>query len=463
MNMPPNGVARPLRAALASTLKRGDRFLCGRTERVSLRQLLRGTTLSCPAAELAGRSVLLATGDQLSTAAALIELDGIARRLILSTPDLAAEHLRGVIVRGEVNVIIRDDDRSCASEGPGVVCDVRTLRPSPVASSTRCNTEWVLLTSGTTGAPKLVVHTFDSLSAPVTTSPTPDDDAVWGTFYDIRRYGGLQILLRALVGGGSLVMADSHEAVGDALRRLAEHRATHVSGTPSHWRRALMSPHARAIAPRYIRLSGEIVDQAILNTLHSTYPRARIGHAFASTEAGVAFEVNDGLEGFPVTVLCDSREVEVRVTDGSLRVRSHRCAARYLGDGTRVADGDGFVDTGDIVERRGDRYFFLGRRSGVINVGGLKVYPEEVEAAINRHPAVRMSMVHSQKNPITGALVAADIVLGADPASRDAAGDVRHQILQLCRERLPRHKIPSTIRFVPAVDIASAGKLVRHG
>ena len=66
---------------------------------------------------------------------------------------------------------------------------------------------------------------------------------------------------------------------------------------------------------------------------------------------------------------------------------------------------EGFVDTGDIVERRGDRYYFVGRRGGIINVGGLKVHPEEVEAIINRHPDVRMSLVHSRKNPITGAAV----------------------------------------------------------
>ena len=72
---------------------------------------------------------------------------------------------------------------------------------------------------------------------------------------------------------------------GDYLVRLGAHGATHVSGTPSHWRRALMSPDARAIAPRYIRLSGEIADQGILNALHSFYPQASVGHAFASTEA----------------------------------------------------------------------------------------------------------------------------------------------------------------------------------
>ena len=67
------------------------------------------------------------------------------------------------------------------------------------------------------------------------------------------------------------------------------------------------------------------------------------------------------------------------------------------------------------LELRDGRYHFLGRRDGVINVGGLKVHPEEVEAVLNRHPQVRLSLVKTKKNPITGALVVADVLL-KDPS-----------------------------------------------
>ena len=78
---------------------------------------------------------------------------------------------------------------------------------------------------------------------------------------------------------------------------------THLTGTPSHWRRALMSPANSQIAPRYVRLSGEIADQAVLDSLKARFPDAAIGHAYASTEAGVGFEVTDGLEGFPASFI----------------------------------------------------------------------------------------------------------------------------------------------------------------
>ena len=71
-------------------------------------------------------------------------------------------------------------------------------------------TEWILLTSGTSGVPKMVVQGLSTLTAP-TTAAAAREAPVWATFYDIRRYGGLQILLRALLGGGSPALSDATE------------------------------------------------------------------------------------------------------------------------------------------------------------------------------------------------------------------------------------------------------------
>jgi acyl-coenzyme A synthetase/AMP-(fatty) acid ligase len=227
-----------------------------------------------------------------------------------------------------------------------------------------------------------------------------------------------------------------------------------------------MSPEADRIAPRYIRLSGEIADQAILNSLRSFYPDAVISHAFATTEAGVAFDVRDALSGFPASMLTGSAGVDLKVVDATLRVRSGRTAIRYLGENPPpLKDPEGFIDTGDVLALREGRYYFQGRRDGVINVGGLKVHPEEVEDVLNRHPQVRLSLVKTRKNPITGALVVADVLL-KDPSSSEGeqAHELRRAIQQFCRESLAAHKVPAAICFVPALAISETGKLVRrHG
>ena len=194
------------------------------------------------------------------------------------------------------------------------------------------------------------------------------------------------------------MLSSAQESTADFLARAASHGVTHISGTPSHWRRALMSPAAHLITPEYVRLSGEIADQAILNHLRAVYPQARIAHAFASTEAGVAFDVNDGLAGFPASVIEHTPDVEMKVENGSLRIRSNRTARCYLGDQHQaLRDEEGFVDTGDMLELRDDRYHFVGRRDGMINVGGMKVYPEEVEAVINGHPRFRCRLSDTEK------------------------------------------------------------------
>jgi acyl-CoA synthetase (AMP-forming)/AMP-acid ligase II len=446
-----------------------ERFFWDRAERVCINRLGSGTSLCGRLAELTGRSVLLATSSQLTAALALIELDGVARRITILPPDAATEHLGALVAAGEVDAVVTDrDSLECeAFNRPIRVVCTPTIVPLDQKPGPRLQTEWVLLTSGTTGVPKLVVHSLAGLTAPIGGRQCADDAVVWGTFYDIRRYGGLQIFLRAVVGGASLALSSAGEPIAEHLARLARHQVTHLSGTPSHWRRALMSPAIREISPRYVRLSGEIADQAILDCLRAIFPRAAIGHAYASTEAGVAFAVNDGLAGFPATFIGESRDgVAMKVVDGSLRVRSSRTASRYIGsEEAGLADRDGFVDTGDIVELHGDRYVFAGRRGGIINVGGLKVHPEEIEAVINRHPQVRMSLVRSKRSPITGAVVIADVVL--KPDSRHASGhllQVRNDILNLCRDALPRHKVPAAISFVPSLAVAATGKLARrHG
>jgi acyl-CoA synthetase (AMP-forming)/AMP-acid ligase II len=491
--------------------------LIGAEHRTALGDLVQRSAIASGALNLRGRSVLIASADPFLVALALIELDGLARRMTLYPPDLAIEHLPYVMRYAEVDAVVSDGSfLGGASIGAAqhAIC-TPALVPRVHVSQVRLPTEWILLTSGTTGRPKMVLHTLASLAGAIEVSPTRkrgSTNGIWGTFYDIRRYGGLQIYLRAVLTRSSLLLRASgkkgdsplktggqspffpdaltgpEEPVANFLQRAGEAGVTHISGTPSHWRRALMSPEADRIAPRYIRLSGEIADQAILNNLRSFYPDAEISHAFATTEAGVAFDVRDALSGFPATMLTGTSErvekgvrpleiprgsdpffntlsgVDLKVVDATLRIRSSRTAQRYLGEHPpALKDPEGFVDTGDVLELRDGRFHFQGRRDGVINVGGLKVHPEEVEAVLNRHPQVRLSLVKTKKNPITGALVVADVLL-KDPSTPEGerARELQQTIKQFCRESLAPYKVPAAINFVAALAISETGKLVRR-
>jgi acyl-CoA synthetase (AMP-forming)/AMP-acid ligase II len=450
-----------LRDYLGPELK--DRTISDGRRVVSLTDILDETCLVGRFGELSGRSVLLAVSDQLISALAMTEIDGVARRMLLCPPDLNSDYIQTLVDEAEIDAIVTDQPAHFADVGVYLVMAARAPERRGTRAKTERATEWLMLTSGTSGVPKIVGHTLEALTgAIVADGPARGTPPVWATFYDIRRYGGLQIFLRAIIGGGSMVLTEPGEALADHVARLNAMGVTHISGTPSHWRKLLMSGAASGFSPRYVRLSGEIADQAVLDGLRKAFPDASVGHAYASTEAGVGFAVNDGLEGFPAGLIGANRDgVEMKVVDGSLRIRSTRTAHAYVGrDAAALTDGDGFVDTGDMVELRGERYHFVGRRGGIINIGGLKVHPEEIEAVINGHDEVRMSRARSRKSPITGSIVVADVVL-ADGCDAGRGDEIRNKILADCRARLPSHKVPAMIKFVDALDITAAGKLAR--
>ena len=457
---------------ISAGLAQFDPVIWGANAHVALRDLISGSSLDRPASALQGESVLISTEEQLPAALALIELDGIARRVVLCPPDLPPEHLEVVAEIADASVVVTDAVSDADQRLPTIEGRVRcapALQPIARRAEPTVRTEWILLTSGTTGRPKLVSHSLASLSGAIRPGAGPGQPVVWSTFYDIRRYGGLQILLRALFGGAPLVLSSASEPTAEFLDRAGSLGVTHISGTPSHWRRALMSPAAGRIAPHYVRLSGEIADQAVLDQLKAAYPSAGVAHAFAATEAGVGFAVNDGLAGFPARLIEDGAgDVELKIQDGSLWLRSPLTASRYLGTEHKLSvDEARFVDTGDVVERRGDRYYFVGRKGGIINVGGSKVHPEEVEAVINAHPRVQISRVVGRKSAFTGAVVVAEVVLkaiaatGVPPDGSDL-DEVKAELLENCHAALSPHKVPAAISFVPQLDIGASGKLARR-
>jgi acyl-coenzyme A synthetase/AMP-(fatty) acid ligase len=433
------------------------RVVATRDYALALDEFEHASSLGPDLKRLRGRSVVLSVRDMAKVAAALIDLDGCARRILLVPAGWESWRSEVAARDAEADAVVYDDDVATPTSIERSVPCRLPLRPLGSPRIADWETEWILPTSGTTGPPKLVRHTLRTLMGAIGDAPLQQ----WATFYDIRRYGGLQIFLRALSGRGSLILGAERESVSSLLARFGDAKITHISGTPTHWRKVLISGEGLRIEPEYIRLSGEIADNAVLAALRALYPRARIEHAYASTEAGVVFVVGDGRAGFPAPWVESDSAVQLKIVDGTVHVRSSSSALGSLGGGApTLTNNEGFIDTGDMVERRGDRYYFVGRRSGIINVGGAKVHPEEVETALNAHAIVRASRVFARPSAITGALVFADVVL-RDGCSADAASE--GQILAACRASLPRHMVPAGLRFVADLPMTEGGKLARHG
>jgi acyl-CoA synthetase (AMP-forming)/AMP-acid ligase II len=269
----------------------------------------------------------------------------------------------------------------------------------------------------------------------------------------------MQVVLQALLGGSTLLVPPIQD-VDACVDFLIEERCTSLSATPSMWRKLFSASRIARLAPRQIALGGEICDGKTLARLTSLFPAARIAHIYASTEAGVGFSVRDGKPGFPRSYLeaTPGREIRLKIDSrGVLRIRGRRDEQEYVDQPGHLVDEDGFVDTGDLVGPAGDRILFLGRADGLINVGGQKVMPEEIERILRTCPSVREVRVYAKPNPVLGNVVAADVVV-EDPGIETEA---RRQMAEACRAALDPFKRPAIIRIVGDIALSGAGKIQR--
>jgi len=309
-----------------------------------------------------------------------------------------------------------------------------------------------LLTSGSTGTPKLVAHTFDTLFTAARARRI--EPSVWLVPYQTGTYAWFQLVTKGMFSPGqNLVFSMSHEP-SVVFAAATQHAVTSISATPTFWRLAMlqMEPEALSAVPlRQIALGGEVSDQSILDHLAALYPSADISHVYASTEVGACIVVKDRKEGFPASILerRDGLSPEIRVREGRLEVRSPFAAQ----SGVTAAEA-GWIDTGDVVEFRGDRVHFCGRAdTAMINVGGNKAFPADVEAVIQKHPAVAWSRVRARKAPLVGHLAEADVVLRPGHSAVDEASLTQH-----CAARVPEYAVPRFWNFLSAIPVQGSLK-----
>ena len=403
--------------------------------------------------------IALKLHDPLDVVRALAALDGQAEAILLLSHALAPETAQVLAQVARCTLFV--SDMMPKAEGGIAVKPLEAVLGTH-RSKDPLPTEWLMTTSGTTGVPKIVPHTLRSLVRSVYRFGGGDGQAaapVWGLLYDPTRFAGLQVVLQALIGGGRLVAVDTTLPLADQVAALADHGCTHLSATPTLWRRLLMVPGHGRLPLRQVTLGGEIADQPTLNAVRAAFPAARLSHIYASTEAGVGFSVTDGLAGFPLTYFDKAPgNVRLKIEEGVLWLRPPVTALVPGLPGIEI-DTAGFVRSGDRVLVEGDRVSFLGRENGLINIGGVKVYPETVEAVVKTVPGVALVQVFAKRSPVTGALVVAEVQLDTD-----ADPDVTRRLIQnICRARLDREAVPAIIRFVAGFTTNAAGKLVRTG
>jgi len=292
----------------------------------------------------------------------------------------------------------------------------------------------LLETSGTTGTPKRLARRFEDVLRGIT-GPRQGQGGCWLLTYDACGFAGLQVLLTAMAGGGTLLADPQADAAG-LVRLAVAGGASHISATPSFWRVLLLSGTLPPL--RRITLGGEAVDQPLLDALATRFPGVPIRCIYASTELGRLFTVTDAREGFPA--------IWLSLPPGSISFRIRNDMLEAQVDGL-------WQETGDLVEIIGERVLFRGRNDFIVNVGGAKVNPALAEQRLQALAGVIDASVYGIISPITGALLAADILAPSWHADEGWRARVTGAVADL-----PPPARPRRLRLVENIPLSPAGK-----
>lgn len=399
---------------------------------------------------LRGARVALAAHSSAESIAGLAALDELGCHVYLSGSRTAAgrEQLAHEFQLG-FSVFATDD---------GLRAESHSSPAEAALAQSGCVT---ILTSGTTGKPKAANHLWSTLARPARVQDQ-FDGSVWMLTYPLQLYAGLQVFLQALFNRATLVIPKSNSP-SDVAAALRDHQVQYVSGTPSFWRNLLLfapPDDLRTIPLRQVTMGGEAAPQDLLDRCASTFPQARIVHVYATTETGRCFSVTDGRSGFPARYLDQPSEdgVSMRIRDGMLEVRSANAMHGYDRHSSVQGDAQDWFPTGDLVRQEGDRVHFLGRQSDLINVGGHKVFPVKVEDFLRTLDGIEAVRVYGKKNPITGEIVAAEVVLASGATERET----RNRIATAASVGLQSFERPRLLQFVPRIEVSASGKVTRR-
>jgi acyl-CoA synthetase (AMP-forming)/AMP-acid ligase II len=305
----------------------------------------------------------------------------------------------------------------------------------------------VLFTSGSTGEPKGALHAFPKLLQKYEVR-RPSRRTL--TFLLLDHIGGINTLFHILSNAGTVVTVSSRspDAICASIER---HRIELLPTTPTFLNLLLLSEAARRhdlSSLRQITYGTEPMPESTLHRLHAEFPDVRLSQTYGLSELGILGARSRASDSLWVQL--SGEGVETQVRDGVLWIRTASAMLGYL-NAPDPFDADGWFNTQDEVETDGDSFRIRGRRSEIVNVGGQKVFPAEVESVLLQVPNVRDVAVRGQPNPITGQIVVARVNL-QEPETLDS---LRGRIREFCRARLPAFKIPARIE-IAAEDQYSA-------
>jgi acyl-CoA synthetase (AMP-forming)/AMP-acid ligase II len=316
---------------------------------------------------------------------------------------------------------------------------------------------FVIFSSGTTGRPKAVLHgvenfmqSFDNAKKKLTTL----------TFLLFDHIAGIDTVFYTLSSKGCLVLPHDRSP-GEVCRLIQDNKVEVLPASPSFLRLMYISGDYEQYdlsSLKIVTFGSEPMNESGLRNMQVMFPHAKSVQKYGTSEFGSPRSKSRSDNGLWIKL--DSDNCQTKIVDETLWIKSTGSMLGYL-NAPQPEVVDGWYNTGDKVEVDGEWIRILGRESDIINVGGEKVYPNEIENLINELDEVSDVLVYGEENAIMGAMVCARIQLTDPEMDNDARKALKKTVRKHCAEKLERYKVPSKFEFTTEALTNARQKKVR--
>lgn len=316
------------------------------------------------------------------------------------------------------------------------------------------NSGLILFSSGSTGKPKAMLHNLDNLINSYHDKKPKVLNIILFLMFD--HIGGLNTLFNGISTGATMIVAKNRN-VDTVCQVLQNYKIKVLPASPTFLNLMLINDSSvkyNLSDLRLITYGTEAMPESLLMSLKKSFPKTKFLQTFGTSETGISNTISKASDSTFMKI--DEEKTEYKIVKNELWLRSKTQILGYLNYSTNNFSEDGWFKTGDIVETTEDGFLkIIGRSKEIINVGGLKVLPIEVENIILELDFIEDVLVFAEKNAITNQSVVCEIVLKTQVES------AKQKILNHCKNNLERYKIPTKIKFIEKLDISERFKKKR--
>jgi acyl-coenzyme A synthetase/AMP-(fatty) acid ligase len=315
----------------------------------------------------------------------------------------------------------------------------------------------ILFSSGSTGKPKAMIHDFDKFVDHFKSRKPKLLNILLFLMFD--HIGGLNTLFSVLSMGATVVIPENRNA-DDVCRLVQDHNIKVLPSSPTFLNLILMNKSYEKYnlsSLRMITYGTETMPESLIKRLKDIFPKTKFLQTFGTSETGIANTISKSSSSTYMRL--DDQNLNHKVVNGELWLKSETQIMGYLNASMECFTGDGWFKTGDLVELLDNGLIkIIGRRKEVINVGGEKVLPNEVESLLLSMDEIRDVMVFGAPNIITGQTVVCELVLGTILTTKE----IKKRIRMFCKNKIEQYKIPTKVIIVEKVNFGSRFKKIRR-